>query len=394
MTNLLCGDRVSQIPSSDLAVTTYFAPAGRDTPAEIQRKLEIIQRVPLLTTALDAMPAMVMILNRHRQIVAANRKLRQILDRSVGELADKRPGEALQCIRAKEGPNGCGTSEHCSTCGAVRALMESMTLNAEVVRECRILVQTPTDVVPLDLRVTASPFVVDDEYFVLAVVEDTSYEKRVSVLQRTFFHDILNTVGCIQGYADYLAEEAAADPEVSRRLLALSGQLIEEIHCQRDLMHAESGDLKTRYAPVRTNSILDELRTHYSKHSAAAQRHIVISDSWDGMVLTDRRLLLRVLGNMIKNALEATPAGGSVSLECSESGEDVTFSVRNPGAMARDVQLQVFQRSFSTKGEPGRGIGTYSMKLFGERYLGGKVNFTCSDSAGTTFCFCLPKKPN
>ena len=70
-----------------------------------------------------------------------------------------------------------------------------------------------------------------------------------------------------------------------------------------------------------------------------------------------------------------------------------TFTVHNPEVMPKEVQLQVFQRSFSTKGEAGRGIGTYSMKLFGERYLGGKVAFVSSSSEGTTFRLALLKKP-
>lgn len=57
--------------------------------------------------------------------------------------------------------------------------------------------------------------------------------------------------------------------------------------------------------------------------------------------------------------------------------------------MSRSVQLQVFQRSFSTKGI-GRGIGTYSIKLFAEKYLGGKVRFESREPTGTLFQVMLP----
>jgi len=378
-----------QIPSP----ATYFAPAGRDASAEVCRKATVIERVPFLSKALDAMPGMVMILNRNRQIVAANRKLLGILNASVAEVVEKRPGEAIKCIRAGEGPDGCGTDEHCATCGAVNALLESMEKNAEAVRECRILAQTPTEVVPLDLRVTASPFEVEGEDFILVAIEDISHEKRLAVLQRTFFHDVLNTAGCIQGYADFLAMDAASDPEVCDRLTALSGELIEEIQSQRDLVHAESGDLEIESVPVRASQVLEELRSQYLNHTAAMERNITIGQTCDGLLITDRRLLKRVLGNMLKNALEATPCQGTVSIACVDNGDTVTFSVNNPAVIQPDVQLQIFQRSFSTKGEVGRGIGTYSMKLFGERYLGGEVDFVSQKSEGTTFCLRLQKKP-
>ena len=44
----------------------------------------------------------------------------------------------------------------------------------------------------------------------------------------------------------------------------------------------------------------------------------------------------------------------------------------------------MFQRSFSTKGA-GRGLGTYSIKLLGEKYLNGKVGFISEQGRGTIF---------
>jgi sensor histidine kinase regulating citrate/malate metabolism len=59
------------------------------------------------------------------------------------------------------------------------------------------------------------------------------------------------------------------------------------------------------------------------------------------------------------------------------------------GTIPEDVRLQIFQRSFSTKGS-GRGLGTYSMKLFGENYLHGRVYFRTNEKQGTTFTIELP----
>jgi len=393
MSRCLCPDQEGH----DLSVqpvasptTTYYAPAGRDAPAEFHHKAKMIERVPLLAKALDAMPGMVAILNSNRQIVAANRRFLDILGVTMAQLVEKRPGEAIKCLRANDGPDGCGTSMHCSTCGAVNALLDCREQNAEAVRECRVLVRAASEVVPLDLRVTASPFQIENEFFVLAAIEDISHEKRVAVLQRTFFHDVLNTAGCIRGYADCLAEDSTSDPEMCQRLNALSGQLIEEIQSQRDLLHAESGDLKTQPVSIEAGQVLEELRSQYLKHPLAISRKISIGQVSARPIVTDRRLLLRVLGNMLKNALEATSPNGTVTIACREDDETVTFLVINPEVMPHEIQLQIFQRSFSTKGESGRGIGTYSMKLFGERYLGGTVDFVSRSPEGTTFRLQLP----
>jgi len=171
----------------------------------------------------------------------------------------------------------------------------------------------------------------------------------------------------------------------------LAGQLLEEIESQRDLTYAESGDLEADFQPLTTLAFLGRMRTLYSRHPVAQGKNLVLQDPWNGTITTDQRLLGRVLGNMIKNALEASESGDTVSVRCEEFGSQVAFRVHNAKVMPEEVQMQVFQRSFSTKGGAGRGIGTHSMKLFGERYLKGEVSFTSRAPEGTTFSLILPK---
>ena len=92
---------------------------------------------------------------------------------------------------------------------------------------------------------------------------------------------------------------------------------------------------------------------------------------------------------MIKNALEAIADDERSGLNCTLNREYVIIRVQNPGCMPDPVRKQIFQRSFSTKGK-GRGLGTYSMKLLGEKYLNGKVSFSTSEEKGTIFSLELP----
>jgi signal transduction histidine kinase len=96
--------------------------------------------------------------------------------------------------------------------------------------------------------------------------------------------------------------------------------------------------------------------------------------------------------NMITNALEATPPGQTAVIRAAAGRKAVTFSVWNGQAMAPGVARRVFQRYFTTKSGPGRGLGTFAMKWLTERYLKGTVSFTSTQAGGTTFRLRLPER--
>ena len=70
-----------------------------------------------------------------------------------------------------------------------------------------------------------------------------------------------------------------------------------------------------------------------------------------------------------------------MTVSAEERDATLIFRVHNPGVMSAEVQGQIFHRAFSTKGEEGRGIGTYSIRLFTEQYLQGHVRFTSNEPA-------------
>jgi len=87
---------------------------------------------------------------------------------------------------------------------------------------------------------------------------------------------------------------------------------------------------------------------------------------------------------MLKNALEASSKGDTISIGYEVSKDSICFKVHNNSYIPSEVQLQIFNRSFSTKGKD-RGLGTYSMRLLSERFLNGRVYFNSDKENGTTF---------
>lgn len=383
-------------PYSDvgLSVGRDLASHHSRNDGEVRLTREALLDQELLFTILDAIPFFALVLNSERQILAANtRTLNTFSREDLGSLIGKRPGEAIGCLFDREGVDGCGSGPHCGTCGALRSILESQHLMRPVTRECSILLKDNLGTA-MDLEVVSTPTVIEGIPVVICVLKDISAEKRRDVLERVFFHDVINTAGGIKGIASLLAEGKRQDDdkeqEYKRWLLDLSDRLIDEILLQRKLVAAESGEFKPEMMLVSVPMLMEELLRLYVGHEVAEGRTLQLGEVAACHIVSDSAILRRILGNLVKNALEATPAGGTVTLSSREEAGEVAFIVHNPGIIPPEVAPQLFRRSFSTKTGAGRGIGTYSIKLFGERYLGGKVSFESSAETGTVFKFSLP----
>ena len=373
------------------AMKTFFAPAERATPEEMSRQATLF-RDPLAETLLDMVHDFVLVLNLQRQVVYANRKMLRFLGLdAVDGVLGARPGEILHCQHAASAPNGCGTSEACSLCGALQAVLKALE-GESAQRECRIMVRDKGEIKSFDMDVYATRHEFRGEPFVVAAMQDISGVKRRQALERIFLHDILNSAGGLRNLVEVLAQEAPASIQADAQLVhSLFSGLVEEIVGQRTLLAAESGELALHSRLLHSGDVLKDQLTALKHHKAAVRRTLQIqAHSEDLDFQADEVLLRRVLANMTINALEATPKGGTVTLGCRGRDGEVVFSAHNAAGMEREVQLQVFQRSFSTKGED-RGLGTYSIKLLTENFLKGKAWFTSNEAEGTTFFIALPR---
>lgn len=363
---------------------TEFAPAERSSRKEVNRQSGRFSRFPHLQSFCDFIPDGVMALNSNRQIVFANRTaVLYGAAREIDSVLGLRPGELLNCIHSSESEGGCGTTVFCSTCGAVKSVLSGLR-GEEDIQECSITQKDSGDT--LDLRVWTTPLAIEGEQFVFFVVKDVSDEKRRRILERIFFHDIMNTAGVLRGYSEILRNAGLNEIEEFREsIYKRSSRLIEEINAQRDLLAAENRELSAHPVQIDSIELLTEIADSYRNHEVGEDRHIIVNTGAQQVSFnSDRALLSRVISNMIKNALEASKAGDTVTISCKTVGKEIQFSVHNPGFIPPEIQLQIFKRSFSTK-EPGRGLGTYSMRLLSERYLQGSVSFTSSEEQGTEF---------
>jgi len=370
---------------------TEFAPAERSTKDEIENQSELISRTVIFDYVADYIPNIFLILNNNRQIIFANRTAIELFNvDDMNSLIGLRPGEAMGCRNSDKTDGGCGTTEFCSTCGMVKSILITQD-GKDNSDECSLTLHNGD---AIDMSVYTFNTKYNGCDFITTVLTDISQEKRKNMLERIFFHDVMNTLGALRGFTELfpLISSPEKRDEILKTIYGLTNRVIDEVNAQRDLLKAENRELSPTAVPVNSVELLRDVRNTYEKHDVAQYKTIVVDADADEVELSsDRTLLARVIGNMTKNALEASVKGDTITLSSKKIGREVEFSVHNPGYIPREVQLQIFKRSFSTKGAA-RGLGTYSMRLLSERYLKGTVSFTSTEEEGTTFTARYPLK--
>ncbi len=375
---------------------TYFDSPFRSSRLEIKTRSNKISGNTIIRQMMESFPDLVLILDQNRQIVAYNKKAEIFFkNKDKIEILGQRLGEALGCIHATEMTSGCGTTSFCSECGAGKSNKLTLQTPGSYEDECRVLVSYSGVETSLDFKVFTSALKIENENYIVFAIKNLESEKRRELLERIFFHDVLNTASIIFGISGMISEvrETEDFDKFSKILLNTSEQLIQEIQAQRDLSNAEVGKLIIYPALDSVKDILEKTFELYQNNSITKGKSFVCEYPEDMLIIeTDHHFIIRSLGNLIKNALEAIGTGEKVSLSACEYGENIRFIVTNDGVIPKHIQLQIFNRSFSTKAKKGRGIGTYSVKLLVENYLKGKVSFISNENDQTKFIIEVPKK--
>jgi PAS domain-containing protein/two-component sensor histidine kinase len=386
------GFRLSQFRKNESK--TLFAPAERYDEQTVIKQNISIDGSDFLKKVLSEAPVMFMILNDKRQVIYANHNLTQILGyKKVEDALGLRPGEVFQCINAEIEPGGCGTSENCRYCGAVNAVIESDKTNNTITKELRITMSDDSgQSVPGDFEVISRPFFWNEQRHFLVLLNNIENSKKKEQLERVFFHDIVNKAGSLAGLMEIINNKEIPPESANLVNMVARGmkELLDDILFQKQIQAAERGEVNLNKEAINAEQFLENLKDDFFATVEKKKIQIQINiQSGEKIFISDKVILNRILTNLLKNAFEASSENDIIKLEFTFDDNKPLFIVNNPAVMTNEVKSQVFQRSFSTKGA-GRGLGTYSIKLFTEKYLKGKAWFESVKKQGTSFFIELP----
>src|SRR3989338_1575088 len=219
------------------------------------------------------------------------------------------------------------------------------------------------------------------------------------MMARHLAHEIKNPLTPILWSA-----ESLLDPDVRKSptfLMAVkenANSIIKEVKRLQGLVSEFSSFAKMPEAVLKTDRIekvLEEVISMYDK----AKINIRIKKIFQPdipLVKIDEGMMKQVLINLIKNAIEAMPMGGDITIITLSLEGKVFIKVTDTGVgIPSDVQHKVFDHYFTTK-ESGSGLGlTICSKIINDH--GGHIKLISGENEGTTIIIILPtnksKKP-
>jgi signal transduction histidine kinase len=222
-----------------------------------------------------------------------------------------------------------------------------------------------------------------------AFVSNMSYELRTPLTSIGGFAEML-----AEGYAGELPSQASEYVLAILQSVSRLGALIDNV---LDLTQSDSGSLLLAEDKVDLQALSQEAADAVS--AQAAERGVEFAIEVDpsvGTVAGDRRRLSQAVGNVLKNAVDFTGAGGRVLLHAVGSPEGAAISVSDNGVgISPSDQTRVFDRFHRTRGgTAGRdeaiGLGLPLAKQFVEAH-GGTIELQSELGEGTTVTIRLPR---
>jgi len=222
-------------------------------------------------------------------------------------------------------------------------------------------------------------------------------EKENKALLKLALHDIrspLNKlfalVGLFKMSDDPLSEEQA-DYLDKMELVIRDG--LSRMRNLQDLKAVEEKNIEIFYEPIKVSKLVKN--TIREQKPDAARKNIEINFAEDSLTLTsDKNSLLRILDQLLSNAIKFSPKHSNISIDLEETESDLLVHITDSGyGISAEEQKKLFKKftplsTRTTGGESVTGIGLYIASVMANN-IGGSISYTNNDNS--VFTLSLPR---
>ena len=213
-------------------------------------------------------------------------------------------------------------------------------------------------------------------------------------------HDLFNPLGAISMSAQaYLQDDQHEDPAKQRRRVEIIARYTEHIRLLIqelvELGSVQSGRLRLERTSCSPAELIEDVVQMLDAAAQAKNVQVTTRVPSDVEAVTcDRQRIVRVIGNLVSNAIKFSPQGGQVAVEAEQAPSEVRIVVSDTGpGIDEDDLPKLFEPYWrgSRTGREGTGLGLYIAKGLVEAH-GGRIFVKSKPGAGTTFTFTLRRQ--
>jgi len=204
-------------------------------------------------------------------------------------------------------------------------------------------------------------------------------------------HELNNPIYGIMNTLELLKTEIPPESK-RRRILELSLSEIQRLAEMLKNMLSFSKPEEEKRRPVNLNELIEGILMVMEKQMRESNVHVETHlDSSIPEVMASTNQMRQVMLNLFKNAKEAMPKGGTLTIWTAREEDDVVIRIKDTGVgVPEEIRDRIFEAFFTTK-QKVKGVGLGLSVCYGiVKDHGGEINFDSEAEKGTTFTIRLP----
>jgi two-component system cell cycle sensor histidine kinase PleC len=217
-------------------------------------------------------------------------------------------------------------------------------------------------------------------------------------------HDIRTPLNHIIGFADLMQHQTygpLGDDRYADYVASIKGageRLLSSFAAILDLAEFDNGSKSLRHDPVLLDEVIDSVAQRFRPQAQRAGIVLSVGPATGVVLRGDRLGLIRMLGNIMDNAMRFTKSGGQVTLASFAADDGVVIEISDTGVGMTEERLATLSQPFAlgdatfTREGVGPGLGISIARAIAE-LSGGHVAIDSSPSLGTTVAVSLPIDP-
>jgi signal transduction histidine kinase len=223
--------------------------------------------------------------------------------------------------------------------------------------------------------------------------EELSQQERLAVagqLTATFAHEVGTPLNLVHGHLQLIQGQGDLPEKARERLGVIQAQIQRVGDIVRRLLDVTRRPQLNQEA-VSLRVLVEDLQKLWTPTLAAHRVRFELDAPEDCVLFVDRKQMEQLFINLVNNAVDAMPSGGSIRLEATTDGAGWDLALKDEGlGIAPEHLGQIFKPMFTTKPE-GKGTGL-GLPICREivRSHGGEIRAASVPGMGTTLHFHLP----